>query len=878
MPSFSKDFPLDVSIFSSAKVTLGGSTDSAAAEAILANNKFPDGDIEVGHISFTADSGTVTLNPASIGGASFSFDLSASAQSGVGVYGKAADAIRAIHLPDTPNLILPDFMDQRYLLMECGYSASCSGSASHPIGALGTATFGVDAKRNSEFAVLHRFDAGQGAHQVLEDTMASWRLPRHVMYDGCEINLKPGTWLLAEADGSLALKLMATLGWDISFAKDLKLLGVTHNLSAKVDAGLKASFGFTVAGKYVVVVGREDDSTRVHLQLWKQSSKGLNFGLNLSVGIKGEDPQFPSDFDELIKATFGINGLQVLKDLREWSDPNTDLGQKLAGLADQTALQLLQQTTGLNLPSEFDKAKGLVADALNQWTKLPEKLSSMLWGFLGEQLDPAVAAAFKTFLTELSDPKQVADALARALQRTTFGDTPEGQFLEAIADQGLLALANNLGAVSTFAGQALMVLNGGLISKLQTFISQKLNLDQIRNAISDADFNNIDKWLQNRLANFLDKGLGLDDLKDIQKAIRTLDTKIADYYKTAVEALTKRYSIDFAATYQATTGDTALIDVNFDLSSPPAAALFREIMANSNLDALLTQETAGVSLNRAKLTHEIARKGTVELHMPLFDFASTHVNDAIVSLTAENQGGRLLLYQVDANDSVTVANRSSSELSVLASLKPTAEQMPQLDAGGSIAYEMRQVKRDMRPVDLEARTTAFIHGYLNGLFGGGDSSVRSFYTDLDIALTSATHNQSNHIGDVALSMQVSLPSQILSGWFQPRSDNQLKADQMLLSRALQAAWKSHLPALYFEDLTKYQFNESIAALLVWSSLPISTSISFIDLEIRHFNTDKDVFWDWPTVDLRRAVARDRHTVAALAGKLSEIRGQLLGTC
>jgi hypothetical protein len=45
-----------------------------------------------------------------------------------------------------------------------------------------------------------------------------------------------------------------------------------------------------------------------------------------------------------------------------------------------------------------------------------------------------------------------------------------------------------------------------------------------------------------------------------------------------------------------------------------------------------------VTLNQAKLTHEINRKGTVDLNMPLFVFSSTHVNDAMVSLTAEDQG------------------------------------------------------------------------------------------------------------------------------------------------------------------------------------------------------------------------------------------------
>jgi len=98
---------------------------------------------------------------------------------------------------------------------------------------------------------------------------------------------------------------------------------------------------------------------------------------------------------------------------------------------------------------------------------------------------------------------------------------------------------------------------------------------------------------------------------------------------------------------------------------------------------------------------------------------------------------------------------------------------------------------------------------------------------------------------------------------------------MQLSRALQGAWKKLLPALYFQDFTQYQFNESVAALLVWSSLPISTSIDSDGTTIRRFNTDKDVFWDWPNVDLRRAVARDPHSIGTLGGRLSVIQSQLL---
>src|SRR5271166_3764773 len=81
--AFSKDFPLDAGIFTTAKVTIAGSTDANVVEAILANDEFPDGNIQLGHISLTADTGKVSLKPAAAAGATVSFDLSASAQSGM---------------------------------------------------------------------------------------------------------------------------------------------------------------------------------------------------------------------------------------------------------------------------------------------------------------------------------------------------------------------------------------------------------------------------------------------------------------------------------------------------------------------------------------------------------------------------------------------------------------------------------------------------------------------------------------------------------------------------------------------------------------------------------------------------------------------------
>ena len=79
--------------------------------------------------------------------------------------------------------------------------------------------------------------------------------------------------------------------------------------------------------------------------------------------------------------------------------------------------------------------------------------------------------------------------------------------------------------------------------------------------------------------------------------------------------------------------------------------------------------------------------------------------------------------------------------------------------------------------------------------------------------------------------------------------------------------------LYFQDVSRLRANPSAAALLVWAAMPVSTSISLQDGQVR-FNTDQDAFWNFPDVDLRRAVATDAHTTAALVPSLLTAHNRL----
>ena len=72
---------------------------------------------------------------------------------------------------------------------------------------------------------------------------------------------------------------------------------------------------------------------------------------------------------------------------------------------------------------------------------------------------------------------------------------------------------------------------------------------------------------------------------------------------------------------------------------------------------------------------------------------------------------------------------------------------------------------------------------------------------------------------------------------------------------MQVSLRRLIARTYFENIDNLQFNESVAALLVWTSMPVSTSIGR-DLAPVAFNTDRELL-----LGLRDA----RHTFCGGAG-------------
>src|SRR3954468_11943782 len=302
MPGFTREFPLDPDILgqgSAANLAVDAPDSAAAAAAIAANHPFPDGTIALGRIAVSASTGSGLAFRA--GPTTVSFKSSAEISAGIGVYDSPADAVASLALPSSQGIDLSVAESPggpgRWMSMRWSYDVTGSATGSYPIGVIGAVSIGVSAKRGGVYGVMHRFDAAAGARDVLAATSKSWRLPRQVGFDGADVNLAPSTWLVAEVDGSVALTVGARLGDEVSFSREALF---ARDLGATIDARRKATFGVTASGSYLLMIGRESDARTVRLRLHKHAKSGLDFALNLDVGLTGAVP-LPEKFDDFVE-------------------------------------------------------------------------------------------------------------------------------------------------------------------------------------------------------------------------------------------------------------------------------------------------------------------------------------------------------------------------------------------------------------------------------------------------------------------------------------------------------------------------------------------------------------------------------------------------
>jgi hypothetical protein len=872
-------------------------TDSEVAAAFANNTAFPYKQIDLGKISAKAE-GSHDLKFGD-GMGQVVFKGSASAFAGLGVYPDADKLLAALSVEDNIALGLNLENDENslYLALRWGYDVKASAEGSIALGAPASITFGASGEKEALYAVIRQLDKGTGAVTAIEETVQSWMLPSQINQLD---DLEPGTWLIAEVNGSIALSLGVQYGYNFNWVHEAKLLGLSGDIGLKLKADISAALNFSSQGNFAVVIERRKSSDQnLRFRIFRLRKKGWGFAFNAGASVQGDFNDFLPEFDEFVKAIFGVHGAQVLSSLKaveKWTDPDVTLGELLSGAGVDYAEDIFEKVAGIDPADAIEVVKeklGKLVDLLNKWNDLPHDVTTRIWKLVEKNEDLAKIRAIAREIVE-ANVDTIEKPIADLLSDVDFFTTPVGKWLEAAAANGIFNALNStheFEALQKVARQTLAVLDGSelekVLEKLQKHIEDHLNLGQLfpgldklgdlfgidnLKDLDQASFDDLDKWLKARLADFLNKeiaALNLQDINAIRKSIFLVIKRGRSFYDKTLKALNHKNDFNFAYTYQSTTTKTALLD--FTLTGTDGISALK-LALKGRYDELLTTQMPGVKLNVATLTHQIERHSHVEINLPWVKTATDHINTSLAKVDAvDNDGGRLFVYELSAKDIVEEKNKRLSSLSIGGFLEAPTNQVRihSLDEL-TYSYTFRQVKKAMRRSDLQYQLKPTISTYLGEVFNAtGAQGYDTWIGDLDKQVDALEPNGTDNFGKTLVGLNLSLPARAVSAWNNAPAEpgNQIKVPIYLnMSRRLQRKMRETLTLYHFQDLDHYETPDVAASLLVYSAIPPSTSIKY-DGTTLTINRDEDYFWDFIDEDKLKAMVLSPLTQANLSPTL-----------
>ncbi len=797
------------------------------------------------------------------------------------------DANARIPLDEIP---FPTAAAARYFVLYAGYGASASANGSVALGPAAAASFNAHGGRRRAFAVIQAHAQEPRVDRAVRGVAGAWRLPRQI---GGADDLPPGTWIVAEVAGGLEAGAGVTFGLDFNWVRSVKAGGLEGDIGLKIQAGANAAFGLSVSDRYAVVVGRDslDESERkVRVRLHRLNERGWSFAASANLSLTGSTGKLlPKQLDDFIAATLGVHGLQTLEEVRRWTDPSERLSEVAAEFLDGVAKKRFNGT----LAKKFDEVRAEVLDWFNKWDELPGEAASALWDI--SRLEERKVKDFVKRIRKLADAdeKTVQAEVAKLVARTDFAETPLGLWLEKIATGRVVGVLANLPqakAVSEAATKTLDILDGGLLEDLKEFVETRVGLPPVRAAIKKNDFKTLNAKLKKKLAEFLGRSrLDSKAIQSIRETVATLDKRGGEIYSAAVKALNDTYRFTFDYAIQQSVTKTALLDVTFDFGAARASeaklsALLRAAIGGDFRGVLPPpgkRAPAGVSFAEAALTHHMQRSASVKITLPFFSSETIKQTSALASFRLAPEEGGVYLYALDAKDEVQRVGKWRSSLSLGMSLQvgegSNVRRHDHDDAGTSLDYRFERRLPQLQTVHLERLLDVVGPAYFPHQIGGPAApekpSAREWAAALDKTSDGETGERDDGlIGDARFELDVSLPGEAVSRWLHAPLD---KKDPLYMdvSRRIQTLLRRYIPFLYFQEANNYADLQPAFALLVYSALPVTTSIRARDGKVIELNTNEDVFWDWvsaSTRSQRMALLLDSDTATRLAGKLDAV--------
>src|SRR5581483_3558431 len=341
-----------------------GTRDPAVLQALLKNQPFPSGDYELGvtrlrgsaaaDISFASTSGTVK------------FSAEGGGFSRLGIYHSGSAAVGAMQLDERLSFDLPSPQNEHplFLVMQWGYDLAATVDGAVALGPV-PVQFGVKGSSHGKYVVIRRVADNTPALAALGNLVDGWTVPGLVRNAN---DMEPGTWMIAEVDGSVALSLAASYGYNFNWVREAELGGLQGAIGLKVQVGLSAALGFETSGAYVLAMGRDTADPKLRLRLFRQKKNGFSFAFNAGVSVEPSTGPFTQgNFNQLVLATLGMHHQQLIQDLqvvRDWAGGTSPLSGIFKATGAPYVEQLFRRLAGSAAGQAYEAARKKVSDFL----------------------------------------------------------------------------------------------------------------------------------------------------------------------------------------------------------------------------------------------------------------------------------------------------------------------------------------------------------------------------------------------------------------------------------------------------------------------------------------------------------------------------------
>jgi hypothetical protein len=413
------------------------------------------------------------------------------------------------------------------------------------------------------------------------------------------------------------------------------------------------------------------------------------------------------------------------------------------------------------------------------------------------------------------------------------------------------------------------------LSALQAEVNKRLDISQIEDAANNADLSRLDTWLRARLEAFLEDTLagkeGLKRLQELRANLRKIRAAMPELYKKSLAALNRDYSLSLNATYQKSSKSEALVDLEFDFAAEHSeAAEMLRIALQGRFDDVLRTQRPGVKVREAALTHGIRRQANLALVLPYFNRATTHINEALASMTTVAQSGGRLFYELNSQDLVSVKNEFAASLTI--SMQLLSENRDVIIHDRDSATYLQTLDRAFADESLE-ELIQYAAPFVEPLFGHdfGPSHFRGWAEEAF---------GDRQIGKALLALDVTLPPRACLAWLKAPANKKHGVYQELSVR-LQTKLKQLIHDTFFQRVDRYDNvagGSDAFAVLVYSSIPACTSARLTGSTVimETSSSDGSVYWNHVDMNLRRAMAAASGSKGRLAQRLSRARARLHG--